>query len=36
VDQVAALAKALQITRPIVTRIVIEVGRCEDDTGLTR
>ena len=34
VDQVAALAKALQIARPIVTRVVIEVGGCEDDTGL--
>jgi hypothetical protein len=28
VDQVAALAKALQIARPIVARIVIEAGGC--------
>ena len=31
VDQVAALAKALQVTRPIVCRVVIEVRRGEDD-----
>jgi hypothetical protein len=34
VDQVAALAKALQIARPVVSRIVIEMGGREDDTGL--
>jgi hypothetical protein len=34
VDQVAALAQALQIARPIISRVVIEVGGCEDDTGL--
>ena len=35
VDQVATLAKALQIARPIVARIVVEVGGGENDPRLS-
>jgi hypothetical protein len=35
VDHVAALAKALEITLPVIARIVVEVRCSEDDVGLS-
>ncbi len=32
-DHVAALAQALEITQPVIARIVIEVRRGQDDAG---
>src|SRR6516162_2747278 len=34
VDEVAALAQALEIAKPVITRIMIEVRRSQEDTGL--
>jgi hypothetical protein len=34
VDHVAALAEALEITQPVIARVVIEVRCSQDDTGL--
>src|SRR5271163_237112 len=35
VDQVAALAQALEIAQPIIARVMIEVRRSQDHAGLT-
>jgi hypothetical protein len=34
VDHVAALAQALQIAPPVVTRVVVEVRRSQDHAGV--
>ena len=34
VDHVAALAQALQIAPPVVTRVVVKVGRSQNDAGV--
>ena len=34
VDQMTPLAKAAEISRAIIARVVIEVGRCEHDAGV--
>src|SRR5690242_12474289 len=33
VDHVAALTEAFKIAQPAIARVMIEVGRCQDDAG---
>src|SRR5690242_12481705 len=33
VDHVAALTEAFKIAPPVIARVMIEVGRCQDDAG---